>query len=971
MTTLVEHIIVAEAKNRTPILEKSMYDSWASRIRLFIKGKKNGRMMLDFIDNGPLVYFATQLMLSNQIGLGSVFDCIWVIKFDIRIMNKKKTQQVIARDEKLVLSADRVKISSTNLRLETTMPQKEETFQVVIDVIKNSTCFKAFTISTDVSEIFMQQFWSTSQVHRHVCGSHEPALKNSDNNYQQMSLWEDLSAGQIPLKKSRGNGSQGMKTVDDSQETVDVSKEFESEIVKKKTASRRVVKKKVIISTDDNIIPDLDVALELGKSISLTKAKEEEATKQVYATHVRIMTESIHESTKKKTGSRSSRSVVIQDTLSAPKPKPATSNPKLKGAQSLTPVEKEATDIMQALKESKKTSKRQPGGSSEGTRTIPWVPNESTVKSATSNEGTSAKPGVPNEEKDDKEGDADDEGDDHISDTQATDDENDKTESDEDEIYKYKIRVRKDEDVEMTNAKIEDYVKGDAEIYNVAQADVKKTKEIKDDAKKAELPPSSSSLSVSLDFDDHFLKLSSDNSLVSTVKDNTYAEINSLLEVKIQFEVPHIQSPSILRVPISMISKPTVLTPVQETSSVAPVTTLPLPSVFTTPRVPQQTTTPIPTPPITTETSTITTTVPKSDTLTFHLYIYNKKTTRIPIPPITIDTPTITTVVLKSDALYVAKLRVAKLEKDMFELKKIDLFTEALAALKHKFKSSVPTVVDDYLGSKLGDALQKALQRHSEDLIQKHSIKRKQAKKYKMPKYNIKSTDKAALKEYDQKSALYQTMHENKSFNKNLANHKLYHALMEALIDDENAMGKGVVDTLKDHKRMHDDDDDHPAGPNQGKKTKRRITKELESLKKPSSTKETPKGKAPSKGSKTSKYAFAKEPGEEPITEMVIDDVGENVVRDDDQPQDTFYSFKPGLSHRCGTFKKFNTHRSHLNESPIEMLFSTYFPLDQLKQHLALKSDTAIKYSWLECDGYMSATSLLVAKAISSNVKST
>nr|GEW95893.1 hypothetical protein [Tanacetum cinerariifolium] len=32
------------------------------------------------------------------------------------------------------------------------------------------------------------------------------------------------------------------------------------------------------------------------------------------------------------------------------------------------------------------------------------------------------------------------------------------------------------------------------------------------------------------------------------------------------------------------------------------------------------------------------------------------------------------------------------------------------------------------------------------------------------------------------------------------------------------------------------------------------------------------------------------------------------------------YSFKPGLSHRCGTFKKFNTHRSHLNESPMEMV---------------------------------------------------
>nr|GEY64294.1 hypothetical protein [Tanacetum cinerariifolium] len=30
-----------------------------------------------------------------------------------------------------------------------------------------------------------------------------------------------------------------------------------------------------------------------------------------------------------------------------------------------------------------------------------------------------------------------------------------------------------------------------------------------------------------------------------------------------------------------------------------------------------------------------------------------------------------------------------------------------------------------------------------------------------------------------------------------------------------------------------------------------------------------------------------------------------------------FCSFKPGLSHRCGAFKKFNTHRSHLNECPM------------------------------------------------------
>nr|GEX42516.1 hypothetical protein [Tanacetum cinerariifolium] len=56
MTTLAEHIIFVGAENFPPMLEKSMYNSWASRIRLFINVEKNSRMMLDSIDEGPLVY---------------------------------------------------------------------------------------------------------------------------------------------------------------------------------------------------------------------------------------------------------------------------------------------------------------------------------------------------------------------------------------------------------------------------------------------------------------------------------------------------------------------------------------------------------------------------------------------------------------------------------------------------------------------------------------------------------------------------------------------------------------------------------------------------------------------------------------------------------------------------------------------------------------------------------------------------
>ncbi|GKD92568.1 hypothetical protein Tco_1372405, partial [Tanacetum coccineum] len=235
-----------------------------------------------------------------------------------------------------------VKISSTNVRLETTVPQKEETFQVVVDLIKNSSRFKAFTISTDVPEIFMQQFWYTIKkvqgtysykfllankmcavnvdvfrtildIYQRVEGvnftdvpdddttlaflitlgykgplykhtnmfvdhMHQPwrtlaaiinkclSRKTTSNDKLRKSridiLWgmfyrENVDYPEVlpdvhqvfhwsdSPKKSRGKGSQRKNIVDDSQETVDVSEEYEPEPepVKRKTASRRVAKK--------------------------------------------------------------------------------------------------------------------------------------------------------------------------------------------------------------------------------------------------------------------------------------------------------------------------------------------------------------------------------------------------------------------------------------------------------------------------------------------------------------------------------------------------------------------------------------------------------------------------------------------------------------------------------------------------------------------------------------------------------
>nr|GEZ14578.1 hypothetical protein [Tanacetum cinerariifolium] len=67
-----------------------------------------------------------------------------------------------------------------------------------------------------------------------------------------------------------------------------------------------------------------------------------------------------------------------------------------------------------------------------------------------------------------------------------------------------------------------------------------------------------------------------------------------------------------------------------------------------------------------------------------------------------------------------------------------------------------------------------------------------------------------------------------------------------------------------------------------------------------------------------------------PVTSsLLLSSRSEDTIFDPSISNYHFSSFKPDLSHRCRTFKKFNTHRSHLNESPMKILFSTCSPMDQ------------------------------------------
>ncbi|GKE12849.1 hypothetical protein Tco_1416400, partial [Tanacetum coccineum] len=153
---------------------------------------------------------------------------------------KQDNAKQAARDEKLVPLNDRVKIGKSNLRMDPFVTQREETYQVVLDIIKNTPFYNAFLIFADVPEIYMQQFWLTItkvkkfsfyqfDIDNKTCiNLGEPLELSSTDVYRGRNTWITneinkteayqmyfkYSTGLIPLKKGRGKeAKEGKKTV--------------------------------------------------------------------------------------------------------------------------------------------------------------------------------------------------------------------------------------------------------------------------------------------------------------------------------------------------------------------------------------------------------------------------------------------------------------------------------------------------------------------------------------------------------------------------------------------------------------------------------------------------------------------------------------------------------------------------------------------------------------------------------------
>nr|GEY81119.1 hypothetical protein [Tanacetum cinerariifolium] len=194
-------------------------------------------------------------------------------------------------------------------------------------------------------------------------------------------------------------------------------------------------------------------------------------------------------------------------------------------------------------------------------------------------------------------------------------------------------------------------------------------------------------------------------------------------------------------------------------------------------------------------------------------------------------------------------IQISNLEKEVRELKNVDHSSALCATIKFEFL----TAIKEYIGTSLDDALYKQVkpQNSAEDI---RKVKMEHATIQQETKYTITSSDTAELQEFNQKRCLFETMTKTKSFNKNAKHKARYHALIESIFEDEDAIDKGVADKSKKRKP---DDADSPTRPDQRLKRKK-TDKETKPSKKSKSI-VTSKGATKSQPKSIGKSAQAEE----------------------------------------------------------------------------------------------------------------
>ncbi|GJT68278.1 hypothetical protein Tco_1019758 [Tanacetum coccineum] len=363
-------------------------------------------------------------------------------------MKQDKAKQ-IACDEKLVPTDDRVKIEKSNLRIDPSMTQTEETFQVALDILKNVPFYNSFLISAEVLEIYMHPFWFTiEKVKRASYYKFEIDHKTyfiqppSSNDLKEFLLnlgytgklpsiseirvdhmhqpWRTFRAiinkclSSKTLRNDRLCPSRteilwGMYNNANVDYAAIIWEDIQYQIDYQQTKSISKKERSPYHTVDDDGLLDrlkfITKVTQVTKEPAAPKKATASTKKKITKRKLVLKDETDGEKDlEHRTLSRKKRipkTVVIQEPLSAPVKQTYESSNKHKGIEMLSDAAQFEFDTLKAQKASRRESILQhyPGSSSEGTGSKPGVLDELTGKYAISDEGAGIQSEVPDETK--------------------------------------------------------------------------------------------------------------------------------------------------------------------------------------------------------------------------------------------------------------------------------------------------------------------------------------------------------------------------------------------------------------------------------------------------------------------------------------------------------------------------------------------------------------------------------------------
>ncbi|GKD04765.1 hypothetical protein Tco_1179739 [Tanacetum coccineum] len=338
-----------------------------------------------------------------------------------RNINPVVTQQV-ALDNSLLAPEKRLKIERCNARIEFSKPQREETYQVTLEALKISPCYHAFQITTEVLEIYMQQFWNTIKKIRNTYAYNFKLDKkkcrvDTERNVDYVALlWEDF----MYQADNRKISSARKEHMPYPRFTKVIINHF---ISKDKTIFMR---NRINLHTirDDSLLGTLKYVSKIEDSHKYDCSKESKEIKKIASPLKQLTPVSEEEPTKKskrikrpakKSTTMPTTGVVIRDTpgVSVSKKKAPAKADKSKGIELLSDAALLVPD----------ESKAKPSDTSEGTGVKPRVPN---VSKAASSDSDDESWGNSKDETDDVNDDVKDD---------VKDDDNDDDNDNDDEVY--------------------------------------------------------------------------------------------------------------------------------------------------------------------------------------------------------------------------------------------------------------------------------------------------------------------------------------------------------------------------------------------------------------------------------------------------------------------------------------------------------------------------------------------------------